>query len=382
MKRMIDNTYLQSVGRCIQGDADSIDDIITFVRFIGEVIISSKIIYTADKSGPVYSISKNCQSEINEYATDGILHYLDKGKINKEKVFREVRSDIENEIEFLNSKEPDKKRRFEPDFERSNNPDLIFHELLSYSKKKDVKSVKKKVPSHSSQILQILNDQVISKVRDFGESHGKWTEQQTLSLISSIRMLIYEKMSEFLDVYYLPATGRAKLHSVVNISEDNHISSVIEKDRKKEVSSDESLLASIVWSLVAVQEGKPKEILAKAFEVRKETKEVRDLFKPRVCVDALCLEDSGKRDRLQKVFDALMGEIDQPSLTDSLQPVLVLPGLPTISVDLTKLQEWWSYKKNSQKMKIVARLILKAKSYSEDTILDRLIYHSGLTKHE
>lgn len=380
MRRLIDSTYLFSVYRCIKGAGTSLDDVENFLRFVGEILIADHLLFTADETGPVYEPATKAMAEINSYCRSEkfIRHFSHRSVKYREICLRAART-LAGELSFVR---PElftiQRSRFEPHF-TSSNPDERLAQLLESIKRGENASPPPLLsPATATQF-------VISQPEPFKALSAKMhagfelDEVGTIAFAAAIRMLIYTHMGSSLKSDYLPATGRSRIHSLVQRVEHPYAQNLLESISKKSSAPNDPPIARAVSALVAINEGEPTAILTSAFVLRSKTSGARSYFRQEIPQDGCLIGENRLSRELKNAIDVQLGQSDPPSIFDALDPRLFLVGgLPAALIKVDKLGQWLTYKLRRRQTSEIASFLMLARKKDLEHCFTRLIHYSGV----
>jgi hypothetical protein len=382
MRRFIDNSYLHSVGNCLARCATSLDQVETFARFLGEILIAERFIFTADRDGPVMPLSETALEKIDTTANGAIeFEYIQIDEQRLSVSCAEAANHIVNDVQYLSNIDlPNLPLSAHPNFKHNQNPHISLHEILTSPRI----SWRRKLAfrddlfggASSANIAPriILSDRVISIIALRIEKQ-KWHLAHTLYLAVAARMLTYDSLAGRLSSTYLPSSGRAAIHRVKRIERPISIAEFSGIGQLKKNEPDEGALLPVVAAIINVCDGDPVRSLKLALNVRKETERLRKelaTLQQDPTSDACLFELQRFWRDYQDVIDGMVKGNRPPPLTMALKPSLVFFGIPSISVDIEKLGAWLDYKRKAKKVRRIAAVFLHAQRLPHNDPLELL----------
>lgn len=377
MKKLIDNTYLHAVGRCLDKEAMNLGDVTTFIRFVGEILVADEIFFTAIKDGPVYPLSKKSADRVNNFLEETLIKYKPRSEFDDDSISSKIVDELPFEIELIDLKRDISVSRLEPEFKYGQNPDISLHPWLVQPSEDNYE----KINPHSRRIADVLkHPRVMDAIQKLKKQSSQWNFFFTIALASSIRMLFYENMSRDLDSEYLPSDGRARLHKLSKSARAESLVNLYEKLDFKQNQLSKYSLKSLVLSLVVVGNEDPVKITREAVNLREETLPLQPSLESPLSGDSVNKTSSRLKGLIERMLKVEWGEEPPPSFTKIFQPQLVFPGVPAVAVDLQELREWIEYKREKRKYKAVYETVLARKNTKLERSIEKLRFNCGVKK--
>lgn len=379
MIRFIDNTYIHAIDACLNGSASSLNQLKTFLRFIGEVIVAEKLVFSCDKNGPVYPTTQKAIEKI-KLISDGVdlFKYYEIDSETYTATCDKVETLLSEEIDYMATTGETEFNDFNPVFTGKNPHEQVHHLIMNNKSSKRISINKSFSAPISSNIAPfvILRDSIYSKISKRLQDN-KWSYELTQSISIAARMLAYEQIAETLNSTYLPATGRIANH-VVNFKHRETTFIKLTDNINKELYRPKNFsdLSDIVDSLIVIANGDPQKLLKEAFELRNNTHELRRRFsqtKGNFQGDAYLISATKMIAEYQNILEYLLKGNQLPSLGMSIIPGIVFPGIPILKVDIAKLKMWATFKFKSGHIKSIANLLLKAEEKRQSIAYRRLL---------
>jgi hypothetical protein len=383
MIRFIDNTSIHDVDACLNGTANNINQIKTFLRFIGEIIVSDRIFFTADKNSSVYPITDKAVNQIKKIS-DGLdlIEYYKLDLQTYSEACDVAELTLSQEIEYMTPGiQKTKIGDFIPKFSNGKNPlDMLHQNLINndlYGNKliQFNRHYSDPISSNIAPFV-IFRDTIYSKIKRIIQK-GVWNNDLTQAIVIAARMLVYEQIADKIKATYLPSTGRIISH-VVNFKSREisflKLTNNIEKDiyRPQEFGG----LSDVVDSLIVISNGEPKKLLKEASSLRKDTSELRKEFstiKTKFQSDAYLINSQRILKEYQDILEYLLKGKEHPSFIMSFKPQIVLLGIPAVNIDVNCLKMWVNFKRKFGKVKKIANIFFKADERRKNDVYKRLV---------
>lgn len=371
MNRFLDNSYIQSIGNCTQRRAASIDQLETFARFLGELLVADSFFFTGDPSGPVAPISAKALEEIRFIIGDEVsfenkafdIHVL-------RRVCSEVVDHIADEIDYLSKVNLPLSPYFAyPSFKNNANPHEALHGILidkriSWRRKLIFREDVFGDATSANIAPQVILTEKILDVIAPRISKAEWTLEHTLHLAIAARMLAYDSLAAGLSCTYLPSSGRASIHRADRFIKPVSVVELGVGDSFDVGDASEAVLPPIIDAIIRTSNGDPVKSLELAVALRKDTAQLRKRFarlQPDIGGDACIIEAERLRREYQDVVSSIVKGVRPPSLITALKPILILFGIPSLSVDIEKFGTWVDFKLKEKKVRRVATVLLSAR---------------------
>jgi len=383
MIRFVDNTSIHDVEACLNGTANHINQIKTFLRFIGEIIVSDRIFFTADKNSSVYPITYKALNQI-EKISDG-LDLIEYYKLDLQTYFEScdvAELTLSDEIEYMApGLQKNKIGDFIPKFSNGKNPlDTLHQHLINNDLYGDklIQFNRHYSDPISSNIAPfvILRDTIYSKIRRMIQK-GAWNNELTQAIGVAARMLVYEQIADRIKATYLPSTGRIIRH-VLNFKSREISFLKLTNNIEKNIYQPQEFggLSDVVDSLIVISNGDPKKLLKEASSLRKDTSELRKEFsniKTKFQSDAYLINSQRILKEYQDILEYLLKGKEPPSFIMSFKPQIVLLGIPVVNIDINCLRMWVNFKRKFGKVKKIANIFFNADERRKNDVYKRLI---------
>lgn len=387
MRILIDNSYLHSVSRCIQGNAKENTDLNNFYRFIGEIISHRSILVTAKKGESVY---ENTIENINIFKELGknktIIEYINPKNLNYISATNRValRIQLMNLPTLVFSK---KSKDINPEF-KGNNPDINFHNWLIGEDKKYSSQNLEKFGSLFLPIIVVKKAKLWRKINAFINQLPEWEVSDSLVFATKIRSWIYNEISGSINASYIPSISRG--HNInLNFSSPTlrkllFTDNTIHNDFEKYFGTNNDIITSILLR----NNANPIDTIKDALSLRLKIKNLREyLYKSPMLKtgDALLVY---KYEKLQELIDIKNEYIEngKPLFpVESFNPVISLSStsqeieasIPFIS-SIFKTILHFRKKRLIKKMEPLLLPILQAKFSSKDDLFFDFRTNCGL----
>lgn len=382
MRRLVDSSYLMAVERCLDGQAVSITDVETLVRFVGEILVADVLLHTADETGPVYEAVMDAASRINRLGGDArLLRHFSHRSMNYPQICQRAAEVFAKELRFIRTDslvEP--AAGFEPRFAAGvANPDISLVEILE-----DIKlgrwPQRPLLLAPATAPLSIVSNSIVREgLVELLEGGFQVTDTNALALAATMRMVVYALMGQELTADYLPATARARLHTLPERPENPDTADLVAQGMSGGKRARELPLSRAIDAAVGLADGSPEELLRLAFELRQATSDCRPLFRSGIPRDGSLEKDNRMARQLEEALAVRLHENDAPSLVRSLEPRIFLIGpVPGILLKLERLGEWLQWKVRDRQTTAVAEFIGRARKRDTRAAYERLAIGAGV----
>lgn len=382
MRRLLDSSYLMAVERCLDRQAVSITDVETLVRFVGEVLVADALLHTADETGPVYEAVMDAASRINRIGGDArLLRHFSHQSMNYPQICQQAAEAFAKELRFIRADslvEP--VPGFEPRFATGvANPDLSLVEILEQLRLGRLPR-RPLFIAPSTAPLSIVSNPVVRKgLVELLERGFHVGDTNVLALAATMRMVLYAQMGEDLIADYLPATARARLHTLPERPEHPDTADLVVQGMSGGKKTGESPLSRAIDAAVGLANGSPEALLRLAFELRHTTSDCRPLFRLGIPRDGCLEKDNRMARQLEEALAVRLHDNDAPSLLRGLEPRIFLIGpVPGILLKLESLGEWLQWKLRERQTTAVAEFIGRARKRDTRAAYERLAIGAGL----
>jgi hypothetical protein len=366
IRRLVDCTYLHSVGRCLNGEAIHRDDLANFLRFIGEVLISDRLHFTADPTGPVYGPATEVVKDISaRIGTPRFITHFDSSVIDHVDACRRTAMVLASDIlsfRFV-TQVGQPHGSISPQFTGlAPDPDRLLFDDLREMVRTGRGFPRPTTDGPAGVPRFVLSQPAVVKALSATSLLDSFdNEDAFLALTAAVRALVYRHIGIQLRAGYLPATARAKLLIVPPRFLDDI--GTIPRDVGQE---DQRLsLATAVDALVQFNSGHPGDILTNAWAWRDTLIPLRKHLLPRVPGDALAVSfDAAKENRtLNDAFSRLMDGIRDTSILDIFEVEYVFFGAPNGSIKMSpgRLKDWLDHRRASRRVRAFADFVRPAK---------------------
>ena len=372
MNRLIDNTYLHAVGRCLKGQAHGIGDAVTYLRFLAEAIGVDTIFFSASQGGPVYPFSEEVALQINATVGENLLQNLPRESLDLESAAKPVAKDLAEELLFLDPARIKTDAILEPQFSTGESPDMGLHEWLKGSSTAEEVMA---LPNSrfSNLLLEIFSDEAVApQLEKVGMAGTETSRSQTLTLTATTRLLLYLHAAKEIDAQYLPGADRIQLHSLPAGSAKLN-SQVTDLLLEQELPEDRFSLSEVIAAILRLSSGSPRKMLEEAASLRIALGSHRKHFQSHMPGDKLFAQANKARHVLSDIVKARLGVQVAPSLIRTFKPKVVFPGLPGVSLDVEKLAEWVDYKLTKKKVIAVAEVVVQGENYELSKSIHRFL---------
>lgn len=371
MHRFLDNSYIQSIGNCVQRRATSIEQVETFIRFLGEVLLAERFSFTNDpREGVAPVSSKAIQTIASVVGNEVQFEHTPMDEWSLELACDRVAHHMAAEIGYISRKDIlSSALSAYPNFNDNVNPHELLHEILvnpMISWRRKASFNKKIFGSNSSANIApkvILTEEVLNTIAPL-VSNKTWTVSHTLHLTIAARSLAYDYFAENISSTYLPSSGRAALHRIDSSVQVLSAKDLGEDDLFRTDGVKRDAMPGLINAIIRVSHGDPAKSLALAVAVRKDTKRLRTEFlevQQDLQSDACLIESQSLHRAYQDVVSTIVKGAKPPSMKMAFNLNFVLLGIPSISIDLDKLETWYDFKRKEKKVKRIATVLLMAR---------------------
>jgi hypothetical protein len=380
--RLIDCTYLNAVGRCLRGQAVDVDDLTSLLRISAEILVADRILFCADPMGPVFKNAKLTAAQFSDaLGSRSLLGHFQVDTIDYAKACNQAAVAVAEDLEHLGrSRVPTV--TISPIFDdHATDPDGAFlFELREALNSKGPFSLDFILEPANAARFVLTRPAVVEQLRRSDLLNRFESGDEFLRLTAAIRSLVYREIATQLNATYLPATSRAKLFTVYDFDAYG-LDGVMQLP---DTPPDKALsLASAVDALVRTCSGDPQRMLRQAWELRNATLPLRDLIHQKTAGDALAsyfkagADTAGLSEQLESIVRGESG----PLLAESLDIQFLLFAIPTVSINMGKVQQWAMRKRALRRLGQFANLLYKARQIRATTAYAALARRVGL-KHE
>ncbi len=377
MIRLIDNSYLQSVGACLDGKAQHANQVGTLLRFVGEIVASEQIYFTADEKSVVYPISMKAVESVQAATNDaGFLRFVRPTEENLRAAWEAAGAELAAELSFIMTgtaagRAPD----VDPQFTDNCNPDDRIHSLVISHKLAEKAEDVTQSPVSSNTALGVLTREPLREEIDKMVRRGQWHADVSQTLAIATRILTYETLSEILGATYLPSLGRSELSSTLGLALGRAVPNFLDEFCSLDKPDAAPGLSTVVEALVVVSKGRPHTLLQEAFSLRKDCGALRGKFAKLECGnygDALILKAKRMSRDYQYIVESLVEGIEPVTLAGCFEMDIAAPGIPSVKIKPGQMEEWAKFKWKKRHVKGIARLIARASRQRSGKVLERL----------
>jgi hypothetical protein len=370
MRALIDNSYLHSVARCLEGQALDESDLNNFFRFMGEIISHREILITAQKEDEVYAQTIQKIEILEDLGkTKGIIEYIPPSDLNHKSAINRAASRVKlMNMPTLTSF--DKGADISPKFSNTN-PDIEFHSWLK-GEGTDISS--NDLEKYGNRYIPILLIKLAGRWEELNRhvlESEDWDQSDSLALASKMRSWVYSEIGEAIYSTYIPSISRG-ININLSFSEPSMRNLVLtDQTQYGDFSELVETNNEILTGLLLRNNSNPIDSIIDALHIRKKVKPLRDLLYKRPLLkkgDALLLYRYQRIQELIKIKEDYL-ELGRPVFPFSaFNPVFssssmnqeVEASLPIISGVVKSIEH---YKKKSllSKMKPLLLPMLQAK---------------------
>jgi hypothetical protein len=383
MLRFVDNTYLQSVGACLSGQATSLKQVNTFLRFVGEIVIADSVLFTGDKEGPVFPVTERVFEDISRLL--GTSTWLNYTAID-EKAFvsatYKAAAHLIEDIAYFDPNTTSHNLETTPKLVRSMaDPQEELYSYLNSRRYSDMASRYAKPTTSNFAGFVLSREQVRNALADRLQ-RTPLTRGGAAVLATVVRMLAYDEFAKVHNATYLPSTGRSEMWFLPAkiaplLLELLKVPAAVSPTQI----DDRDTFNGIVRALITVSKGHPRDLLRLGWQLRHETSKIRNTFAHlHNRGDSLLLHSDDLLSEYQTIISQLMGKQPRPRLLNALlKSITFTIGMPTEQLALNSgvsdlpLREWLRYKIKHRHVHALAVLAKKAESLEDDTAYDQLI---------
>ncbi len=225
---LIDSSYLQSAGRALRSEANSLTDVQNLLRLIGEIVARREIYIVLATNGSVYPHSLPIIRLINETAKHDVIKIIaGEREIDYVPIAREVRGRLNESLPAWFSSL--KQTPAHSDITSKGGEDGRFHSILLSGTSK-VPQVN--LDGRGAQFLArhvLTHPEVLGNVRkQIARMERKWVQNDTLRICSAVRAEAYIVIAEKYGYSYQPSLARFE---IVNREGPRHgISEILSPD--------------------------------------------------------------------------------------------------------------------------------------------------------
>ena len=375
MNKLIDNTYMHDIYRCLNHEAYNAKQIKSFLRFIGEIIITDELLYTADKNGPVFPITKTTVNKINDIAGNRYIKYLDLHKQDFEEICSSVASVLKEEFKFINHESyEDAFSSIGPIFEGINPHEEVKKALMN-NRKELYMEYSEPISSNFVPYI-ILRDSIVDEINPYIQD--KMIDIKFVQFISIfIRMLSYKRMAELHNLEYISATSRMDnelFNFPVNEYNILRLKDNINKDDIRPYIF--KGVSDVVDALIVYCNGEPLEIIKQAFILRRKTEILRKKFSNETN-EALLIKNT-EINEIQEQLNTVFRKKISNSAGMIIQPNKAIIGFPEKTIKNNLKENWLESKKYNNSIKYFANTFLYADERRKFNIYQRLLKKCSL----
>ena len=387
MKILIDNSYLHSVSRCIQGKAKQDTDLNNYYRFLGEIISHRSILITAKKDETVYENTiKNIKILKDLGNSKTVVEYINPENLNYNSATNRVAISLQlmNLPTLVFTKQSED---ISPNF-KGNNPDINFHNWL-IGKGKEFNSLNlEKYGALYIPIIVIKKAKLWNNIHRFIKELPNWEEKNSLALASKLRSWVYNEVSNSIEALYVPSISRGVninlKFSSPSLRKLLFTDNAIHNDFEKYLNSNNNIITSILLR----NNANPVEAIKDALSLRNKIKDLRNhLYRTPMLKtgDALLVYQYEKIEELVKIkneyiengkpvfpFDAFNPVISSSSTNQEIEATI-----PFIS-GIFKSILYFRKKRLLNKMKPLLLPILQTKFSEKGELLNDFRINCGL----
>lgn len=384
LKRVIDCTYLAAVHRVLRGDANSTDDLRSFLRFIGEVLVSDRILYTADPMGPVYTQAQEAVAFIQALGgRERLLQHFSYTDFDYRGACERAAKVLSREVDYLIASELPRSEFVSPVFDSGvAHPDTPVHDMLMQIIATGQPIPPPRVLTPGSAVHFVLSQgELARRVVQKRVILGNTSAEQVCSFAAAIRTFIYHQVAACLTATYLPSSSRVTLlQAVAPVSDDRDWGVLM--DNREASPAEDTPLVKLVDGLVHKCEGEPSSILREAFQLRDAFRAIRGFLRASLPGDA-CLftfEEIAEFRALDGVLNSLLSGERRPAISDFLDVTVICFAIPNVRVRGDKFREWFKFKRRAEQIQRLARFIFDTKPTAESRPYRWLKHNAGLTE--
>lgn len=383
MIRFIDNTYLQSVGTCLRGEATNVFQVETFLRFVGEVVGAEQVFFGGDKDGPVYPVTVRSLDQLSAlFGTDQWLRYAD---LDEQTFIDATDRAARHLIEEINQFDPNivfDRLAVNPKFARGmSDPQKELHGFLT--KRRHAAMVARyQEPKTSNFAGHVLSREDVHDALKQRLKKRRWSVSRGVLLATVVRMLVYDEFARSMKATYLPGSGRGRLWQAPKAMSSPLLFLTPKPSHRAGGTRLRRIpnLGGVIDALTAVSNGHPRELLRLAWQLRADTAKIRKAFQRLESRgDALVLRSDALSTEYQTIISQLTGASTKPRLFSSLLKTVsftfgLSPEGPSVSpvVDETAVREWARYKLRRRHVHALAVLAKKAEKLDLASAYGRL----------
>ena len=365
MKKLLDNTYIHAVARCIRGEASHMDDVTSFVRFIAELLVVDEMAFTSSTGGAVHGATIDAIRCIeSEFPNPGLFrHHAVPGDMYITACIR-ASDDMAYDLSGGTLLRDDVGRTV-PDFvENANNPDLDYmHSTMDVlGQKRNAPMIDIITPENAAHFV-LTRPRVVSALGGAAWVNDLEGQVQYLKMAAAARASIYRHVGSQIGIGYVPASSRARLLEV-----SNGIGIVSELPASISNAASQFNLETVVRSLVHSASGDPVRILRAAWRAREAVRPLLGNLDLVAESDSIMAEfDSSQSSRdMEKYYRDVMSDVDYPQFIDALEIQLIFIGIPVLKIDGMKLRRWLGHRRAKKRFSKVMALGKGARELGPD----------------
>ncbi len=323
-------------------------------------------------------------SRINTLGGDArLLHHFSHGSVNYPQICQRAAELFATELRFIRADslvEP--VAGFEPRFAGGiANPDVSLVEILEDIRLGRLPQEPLLLTPTTAPLSIVSNLAVQEGLVELLERGFQVTDANALALAATMRMVVYTLMGQHLTADYLPATARARLHTLPERPEHPDTADLVAQGMSGIKRVREAPISRVIDAAVGLAEGSPEELLRLAFELRQATSDCRPFFRSGIPRDGCLEKDNRMARQLEEALAVRLHENDAPSLLRSLEPRIFLIGpVPGILLKLERLGEWLQWKVRDRQATAVADFIGRARKRDTRTAYERLAIGAGVAR--
>lgn len=317
---LADNSYLHSVSRCFERKANCENDILNFIRFIGEIISHRTICVSVKKNGPVFPKTEFIMNEINKSVIGlPIINCLDQKEIDYEILCQLASCNLSRGINYLiNNIQTYKDQN--PLFYKGQNPDYKLHEILIGNTKQN-KSIEGEVMKKGIESVvykTLKNGFLLEEIRGLVQQNPQWTVSNTEALAAIIRTEIYIELCQLNNLSYLPSIGRMK---IINFKEKSNFLKMIFMNSQTEENPNLMNNSVLIRAIFANNGFNPEKVLDSALKLRHDTRNIKILSSNKKG-DAAVLYKYRKIEPYKKIMESFIENNEQESIFSPFIPTI------------------------------------------------------------
>jgi len=375
MDLWIDNTGLQTAGRCLSRVAESDYDVRGLLQLATLIIYGDKLELNGFEENRISTRSRELRQQLIDLG-------LESEALSIADMTRDAYSlACQTTAQFAASELQDRFQPDEHDFIGCEPPHLppgmterqvLFVDLArerddSYAVCKSLESALDDQAVGAVEYMLAVSPELRAAIAKMMRQHPKWSHTHSYQLNVFLRYYLNDTLAGQALSTYAPAVGRAELVHRRNSYVRNELIRVVDTV-VNEIRTSPLGIPSVDAALIDRSKGEPTALLAEAIEMRSRSAELRSWLRRHV--ERFKEDTSEGRFEIQKNIRELGEQLRKdigiqraPTLGDAVDFQFVI-GLPAVSISGTKLLEWLRYRLASRRIAALTDIV-KSTAYCD-----------------